>query len=160
MAMGSPSLQKVLFACGAITVMLMAIGAMVPSTDAAMYILNPNPCYYCRDCIANGAKASLLSWGACCPGLNDLANALATSKATLCDKQMACVGMSQYVSEIPGYSYANTQAMLSHCQTKNYPFALSSSANCSRPLGYQQHKPSIRQYDMCALDSTLAAPKP
>jgi hypothetical protein len=132
MAMGSPSLQKVLFACGgAITVMLMAIGAIVPTTDASLFIWNPNPWYYCRDCIANGDKASLLSWGVCCSQLSDFSNSLATTKATSCDRQLACVGGSQYLSEIPGYSYDNTQYTLKRCQTKALPFASSSSADCS-----------------------------
>ncbi|GAB2235990.1 hypothetical protein Droror1_Dr00026437 [Drosera rotundifolia] len=115
------------FGCLALLLLAMIVP---PHAKAAILTFNPNPLYYCRDCIANGDKASSLSWVTCCLNLKDVGEKLSTAGAKLIDKHIGCVGMRQYASELPGYSFNNAQHMLDRCKAK-YPFAISATSNCS-----------------------------
>ncbi|KAL9254578.1 Non-specific lipid-transfer protein-like protein [Drosera capensis] len=122
--MGSPSLVK--FACAALLVMAVA----TPLANAAVFIFTPNPVYYCRDCMANGEQASALSWLTCCPGLKDVADKLKAPSAKTLDKQMGCVGMAQYLSELPGYKWTYSGYTTKRCNAE-MPYTISVTSNCS-----------------------------
>ncbi|GAB2255238.1 hypothetical protein Droror1_Dr00009016 [Drosera rotundifolia] len=122
--MASSSLVK--FTCVALLVMAVA----APLANAATFTFTPNPIYYCRDCIANGEQASALSWFTCCPGLKDVADKLKSPGAKTLDKQMGCVGMAQYLSELPGYKWLYSDYTTKRCNAA-MPYSISVTSNCS-----------------------------
>ncbi|GAB2264302.1 hypothetical protein Droror1_Dr00026436 [Drosera rotundifolia] len=125
--------HKLYVGCTGLVLIMIAMAA--PIADAGLFTFTDNPLFYCRDCLANGDKASSLSWTACCPGLSYAGQRFSAAGTKTIDKVFGCLCYKGYMSELAGYSYNNTQNTLKRCKA-SFPWAFSASVDCFKAFNF------------------------